>query len=162
MVVVALTRVLSLIVLVVLTYASSEEQSCVAAGSCDIDGSSSSSDCEDTDESCELWAREGECYNNPGYMIAGCPKACNLCITGEDEYGIAQTRNAATLREVDQAVLDMKAYVAKMRQDPNATEAMLELLDNCKNKNEACARWKVQGECEAVSSFFFVGEFKHT
>jgi hypothetical protein len=158
MVVIPPMRVLSLLVLIALNYASSEEQSCVAAGSCD-EGDRSGSDCEDTDEGCELWATEGECYNNPGYMLTGCPKACNLCVSGEDEYGIAQKRYAHFLREVDQAVLDMKAYFAKLRQDTNATEAMLELLDNCKNRNEACARWKVQGECEAVSDIF--GEFNH-
>jgi hypothetical protein len=37
------------------------------------------SDCIDSDERCELWADAGECSKNPGYMLSGCAKACNVC-----------------------------------------------------------------------------------
>lgn len=44
---------------------SGEEPPCAVSGSRD-EGGSSGSDSEDPDEGCELWAKEGECYKNPG------------------------------------------------------------------------------------------------
>ena len=35
--------------------------------------------CGNDHESCDLWAKEGECDNNPAYMKSSCKKACGLC-----------------------------------------------------------------------------------
>ena len=36
-------------------------------------------ECKDDTIHCESWAREGECKNNPGYMLVFCQKSCNTC-----------------------------------------------------------------------------------
>lgn len=36
-------------------------------------------DCEDDDESCTLYANQGACASNPGFMQFHCPKSCNTC-----------------------------------------------------------------------------------
>ncbi|KAJ1639639.1 hypothetical protein T492DRAFT_934806 [Pavlovales sp. CCMP2436] len=35
--------------------------------------------CDDKDKGCRVWADEGECTNNPGYMIRNCPSSCRTC-----------------------------------------------------------------------------------
>lgn len=35
--------------------------------------------CSDTHPECYQWAVQGQCYANPGYMHAHCPKSCDKC-----------------------------------------------------------------------------------
>ena len=35
--------------------------------------------CKDTNEQCADWAKDGECKNNPAYMLPNCAKSCNMC-----------------------------------------------------------------------------------
>jgi hypothetical protein len=42
-------------------------------------GEVSVSDCQDLNESCEIWASTGECTSNPAYMHLKCPKSCSIC-----------------------------------------------------------------------------------
>ena len=35
--------------------------------------------CEDNNRHCALWAYQGECNKNPGYMLENCPVACDQC-----------------------------------------------------------------------------------
>lgn len=35
--------------------------------------------CVNLNDSCTKWASEGECKNNPGYMLSHCPRACDVC-----------------------------------------------------------------------------------
>lgn len=37
------------------------------------------SDCSDRHDKCPGFQRQGECDNNPGWMIVNCPKSCNAC-----------------------------------------------------------------------------------
>jgi hypothetical protein len=36
-------------------------------------------DCEDDDESCTMYANQGGCTDNPGFMTYHCSKSCNTC-----------------------------------------------------------------------------------
>lgn len=36
-------------------------------------------DCVDEQESCPVWAAEGECDTNPGFMLTYCRAACDAC-----------------------------------------------------------------------------------
>eukprot|EP00545_Synedropsis_sp_CCMP1620_P005313 CAMPEP_0119004118 /NCGR_PEP_ID=MMETSP1176-20130426/962_1 /TAXON_ID=265551 /ORGANISM="Synedropsis recta cf, Strain CCMP1620" /LENGTH=445 /DNA_ID=CAMNT_0006955793 /DNA_START=11 /DNA_END=1348 /DNA_ORIENTATION=+ len=156
----ALLRFASVVLLLVtLVYADDyygddyEDQSCAADGTC-------GSGCEDKEKNCEFWAEQGECQNNAVYMKATCPKSCDLCGKGQpslglddiepadDEFGVAQVYDTGRIQDIEKATLDMKAYFRKLREDPETTTKMLEILDNCKNKHESCAFWKVIGECE--------------
>ena len=38
--------------------------------------------CGDNDDRCEQWAQEGECDNNPEYMLIECRQACKVCEPG--------------------------------------------------------------------------------
>jgi len=44
------------------------------------------STCINENQSCDYWARYGECEKNPGYMKIKCKKACDVCGTGQDYY----------------------------------------------------------------------------
>jgi prolyl 4-hydroxylase len=35
--------------------------------------------CKDNHKNCEFWAEEGECKQNPKYMLENCKKACKVC-----------------------------------------------------------------------------------
>jgi len=37
--------------------------------------------CVDNLKYCPLWARRGECFSNPVYMLTTCKKSCNQCVT---------------------------------------------------------------------------------
>ena len=44
--------------------------------------------CQDSQASCSQWANEGECLNNPNFMLAQCPRSCGTCVPlhdGEEE-----------------------------------------------------------------------------
>jgi hypothetical protein len=163
----ALLRFLSLILLVNLIVA--EEQSCAADGTCESVGV-----CVDRHEHCEFWADKGECESNQGYMHSQCTRACNLCGKGapalglkdvvpdNDDYGVAQEVDGDYLRQIEDAIIDMKSYFRKAREDPETTPTMLEILDNCKNKHESCAFWKVLGECENVSGLSGQGLYRES
>ena len=40
--------------------------------------------CEDHNWLCSVWAAEGECNNNPAYMLESCAKSCENCASGKD------------------------------------------------------------------------------
>lgn len=149
-------RLTSFLLVVALGYSEdiSIRRTCAADGTCT---------CEDRHENCQFWADNDECTSNSGYMFSECPKACNLCGKGapalglldvepaDDEFGVAQKFDQERIREIETAVIDMKTYFRNMREDPATTPKMHDILDNCKNKHESCAFWKVIGECEQVS-----------
>ena len=37
------------------------------------------SDCTDSNVYCPDWSSNGECANNPDYMLINCKKSCNAC-----------------------------------------------------------------------------------
>ena len=109
---------------------------------------------DDNDEPCPFWADNHACVcakslSAPGGIeeLAGGTEAEEV---DEDDYGVAQMRDATHKDEIEQTMSAMKAYFKEWRSNPNRTESMQELLDNCKNKHEHCAFWKVLGECEKV------------
>lgn len=106
--------------------------------------------CEDEEEECSFWAETGECENNPKYMLRACRKACDNCEGApiEMDFGMEQVVDADDAEKVHKALEDMKKYFQDIRDDPSTTIKTHVLLDNCKNRHESCAFWKVLGECE--------------
>ncbi|BFZ00439.1 hypothetical protein BsWGS_03478 [Bradybaena similaris] len=47
------------------------------------DGDEDNMVCENTNPTCEDWARSGECESNPSWMIPNCRQACNKCDDGK-------------------------------------------------------------------------------
>merc|ERR1712228_134476 len=41
--------------------------------------------CTDNNPSCEDWAAQGECENNPGFMLTECRESCEECDVSPDE-----------------------------------------------------------------------------
>jgi hypothetical protein len=78
------------------------------------------------------------------------PEGDDQEILGEDAYGIPQVRDSTYQNEIELTMSDMKLYFRDLRNNPNTTQNMIQLLDNCKNKHENCAFWKVVGECDKV------------
>ena len=107
---------------------------------------------DDNDEPCPFWADNHACVcakslSAPGGIEEPEGEAEKV---DEDDYGVAQIRDATHKDEIEQTMSAMKAYFKEWRSNPNRTESMQELLENCKNKHEHCAFWKVLGECEKV------------
>ena len=45
----------------------------------DASGKATPSECRDKNDSCRLWASEGECSSNPGFMHGACRESCFQC-----------------------------------------------------------------------------------
>ena len=43
--------------------------------------------CRDRHADCQTWAGQGECQNNPGYMLESCAVACDSCGVRRDAFG---------------------------------------------------------------------------
>uniref|UniRef100_A0A7S2WCH7 Fe2OG dioxygenase domain-containing protein n=1 Tax=Rhizochromulina marina TaxID=1034831 RepID=A0A7S2WCH7_9STRA len=76
----------------------------VSCGVCSPPGGSEAGpkptgDCVDKHESCAYWADIGECYQNPGYMLAHCAPSCNVC----PPQGMAASRAAAECVDTHQS-----------------------------------------------------------
>lgn len=130
--------------------------------------------CEDDHEKCKFWANEGECENNPKYMLRSCKKSCGICTDpvetkvttktdpNEDvarmlrktiEFGETQRVDGNSKEKTLQNIRDMIFYM-------ESSEEFLSLdskvQHNCKNKNELCSFWAAIGECEANIAFMKV------
>lgn len=67
-------------------------------------------ECEDQDESCNTWARKGECRKNPGFMLKSCRKSCGMCVdihVGE----IQASPDAAKARAVLERLVATQDYI---------------------------------------------------
>jgi len=108
--------------------------------------------CDDLREECGLWADEGECTANPGYMSENCALSCGECLPtdvdgygGEDiDLGVDQTLDHHIFSSVD---IQMALYEAK--EYLRTTSMKKSLRDKCKNQNVDCTIWALEGECDA-------------
>ncbi len=67
---------------------------------------------------CKLWAGEGECENNPTYMLENCANTCNAC-----ELSTTESPTPVNV-------------------DPNISTPV-----GCADKNFECPSWAAEGEC---------------
>ena len=97
--------------------------------------------CVDTDDRCGYWGKRGECRSNPQYMLIYCRKSCESCISGH--AGVAQIAPDPSLRKkVIQKIMDTQIYLKKQ------ADFKAKIIHTCKNQQNLCAQWSVQGECE--------------
>ncbi|KAK8722888.1 hypothetical protein OTU49_012104 [Cherax quadricarinatus] len=40
--------------------------------------------CSDRHATCPFWAKSGECYKNPGFMLVHCGVSCHQCLVQDD------------------------------------------------------------------------------
>lgn len=79
--------------------------------------------CQDTDEKCPTYAKEGACTKNPGYMTHHCASSCNTC---------AAIRTAAKATEF----ADKTAVTGP-----------------CMDDDYRCLEWAGMGECDANPNY---------
>jgi hypothetical protein len=65
-------------------------------------------DCVDSDRQCLQWAIDGECENNPDYMVGACPRSCRLC-PRQRRHGHGQPTAAPTTAVHDELVVGANA-----------------------------------------------------
>jgi prolyl 4-hydroxylase len=123
--------------------------------------SSSSSKCQDQHERCALWARVGECRDNPDNMKKYCPESCGYCGPEggfvdrdddfeEDEYeGPVDDDEAVHFDEEDGVDHDHH-----LDDDDDDDEGFVVEVDpECTDKEETCTYWASIGECKANSDY---------
>lgn len=105
--------------------ADGDQQNCNAESEeCQTSETNVADDCVDGDSNCKFWAESGECSANPGYMLAVCLKACNVCpLPGRG------------------ALAGLSNMEAAMRRP------------DCQNGHEECENWATAGECSANPSY---------
>lgn len=133
------------------------------------DGSETNPHCVDSLEECPQWAREGECFVNPLFMLKSCRYSCWICINtpkdrerGIDEkitarkvlYSkmnvganqlVLRTSNQTSLEWLTfQKVLSMEYYAKSIIADPKVPKKTRE---RCANHHRMCATWAAQGMC---------------
>lgn len=112
---------------------------------------------------CYVWARQGECERNAGYMLSNCAKACGKC--GDERKDPADTTICEDIYDVDEickkwkeevgdcrvAEPFMKKYCKKtcgycndftLNREPPQTQCA-----NAYANDTACEVWARQGEC---------------
>ena len=83
--------------------------------------------CVDKHRKCTRWASQGECQDNPEYMLSHCPNACQTCFA-EETNKRQMTNNDPT--------------VDRDQQD-----------SACQDHNKRCPLWAELGECIANPKF---------
>ena len=106
-------------------------------------------------------------------MLKNCPKACGVCHLGQDEVKKSIARRIRiqkaggneklleTPHGMSQFIFDdMEDYATELfynmstyMEDVVAKDPKYDSTrDLCKNKHRECMKWKLEGECETVSS----------
>jgi hypothetical protein len=102
--------------------------------------------CEDEESECTKWAGQGECSNNPQYMLINCRKSCESCIglhVGETQV----SPDEGTRDKLVERLLETQEYIHEEALYRVAT------LKKCQNQHKLCTHWAVQGHCEANADF---------
>lgn len=88
-------------------------------------------------------------------MLRGCRESCHACHGAvlDQDYGVEQLVPEEHQDEIEEAMEDMFEYFDGIREDPETSPIKLEMLSKCQNKDESCAIWKVEGECEGNPDF---------
>eukprot|EP00873_Tetraselmis_striata_P020895 jgi/Tetstr1/441159/TSEL_029419.t1 len=139
------------------------------------------SSCVDLHERCGPWAEEGECTNNPDFMlgnadkelVGNCLRSCNACPATEtapeeipEAETINQAENPAPEYEPVSNVAGDQAQAAEVLPQagsPDAKSGVLEASSDwavegaagaeCIDKHERCKAWAEEGECEHNPDF---------
>lgn len=83
-------------------------------------------ECEDQHETCNTWARKGECRKNPSFMMLNCRKSCGTCL--DLHVGEVQTApDAALARAVLERLVATQDYIYA------ETERNPQVFRKCKN-----------------------------
>jgi hypothetical protein len=104
--------------------------------------------CDDADQRCPDWAKQGECTINPQYMLVHCRKSCTSCISLHGSSDIPQIApNERTRPQVLQRLYETQEYLYY------EAERNVDTLRKCFNKHSECTYWWANGECASNPAF---------
>lgn len=98
--------------------------------------------CVDHHPQCSKWSKEGECDNNPSFMLPDCPKSCSSCLDGH--CGITQLALPERKDEVAAWLSETRFYMHTINRN---------IAKHCQNENELCTFWATRRECETRADF---------
>ncbi|KAL7470118.1 hypothetical protein ACHAXS_011509, partial [Conticribra weissflogii] len=102
--------------------------------------------CRDDHPECENWGSQGECVNNPNYMLLNCRKSCDTCneIITPTEFGWPQVIPSHRIDEVDALIKSTSSYMESIHADPR-----YEIIpDGCRNQHQGCSYWALGTGCD--------------
>ena len=88
--------------LFLLAAVSALEEECVLGddGSCTFTSTNQeNANCRDKETDCQWWANEGECSQNPRYMLSDCRMSCDVCGMTDEEIEDVISELLATKQE---------------------------------------------------------------
>jgi hypothetical protein len=94
--------------------------------------------CQDSNDSCPIWAQEGECTNNKYYMIEFCPRSCGVCRPMIKKSSSLQNEEDTTTH--------------RDGSEPNP---------HCVDDLKECPEWAGKGEC-FVNPVFMLANCKYS
>ena len=104
--------------------------------------------CSDSNVGCPGWAKQGECRNNPRYMLLHCAKSCESCVNGH--AGVVQIAPEEGLREaIAERVVKTQEYIM------DRMETSVSYFNSCRNTHELCTYWAIKGDCVSNRQYMF-------
>mmetsp|Transcript_26805 Transcript_26805/g.53497 ORF Transcript_26805/g.53497 Transcript_26805/m.53497 type:complete len:261 (-) Transcript_26805:273-1055(-) len=101
-------------------------------------------DCEDHEENCELWAKNGECRKNRSFMFQNCPFTCNVCIPDFMRSDPDAGKEQEVIGNHDEYLkmynIMRKMYFYRKTLDESVAA-------KCINDHERCVYWASADEC---------------
>jgi len=99
--------------------------------------------CADENQFCSLWAADGECQNNPGYMLFRCAKSCGACGGGETTTEVAETTTTTTAGP-PAATTSAEVASTSVATSAEATTTSAEIATTTKAKEGQCAAFDAE------------------
>ena len=111
--------------------------------------SSNTSTCRDNHEQCEMWAETGECEANPNYMLKQCKLSCFVCIDPSIKYDLGVEQKLESKEDFPHINASaVQERIQKSDEYVTTTKLRTSLKRICKNTDEMCTIWALDGQCE--------------
>jgi len=114
--------------------------------------------CTDGSEYCSTWAQQGQCKDNPGYMLKVCRQACGLCRAATTTAAVADTDDSC---EDDSQHCGAWEKEGQCKQNPGYMLKMCKKsCGQCQSKAEVCE--DTSSGCRYWAFFHMCGGCKRT
>jgi len=112
----------------------------------DEDDRRGADDCADDRKECKAWSENGECDNNPTYMLAHCKRSCDVCDHefDDNDFGRPQLIPSHLSYQVKRVISRSVEYMQRIKVDPDYSSVWRE----CRNTEENCSHWALGTGCD--------------